>query len=166
MPLGLPPYLFTRPGTLDKPHSFLTGFEDCLSMLTEAQGLSPDHGQQAAKCSRALRRWPSGSLYFSEGTNKGQCQREKAAGTEVRFQDEGLRAGKGWDWQTGGVNSRNPAVGWVPPTAALWTGSASKTHILNTCFPAHADLGGVGPRQRKWITENDPGPASAVCSHL
>lgn len=120
-------------------------------------GPLPDHGHQVAKCSTggrktALRRWPSGHLYLSEGTSKGRRQgREKAAGTEVELQDKGLRAGEGLGpTDRRGVNSRNPAVRWAPPTAALWTGSASKTHILKTSFSAHAGILEGAGKFRRW----------------
>lgn len=120
----------------------------------------------------ALRRWPSGSLRFSEETSKSQCQEEKKQLEQKSVQDKGLRAGEGLGLadRRGELQDPPPAVRWAPPTAALSTGSVSKTHILNTCFPAHAgNLEGAG-KFRRWgpaeeVDHRDPGPSSLFPVH-
>lgn len=98
-PQGMP--LAYQPGTPDNPTLSSLGLRTVSEHAHLGTGPLPDHGHQVAKCSTggrktALRRWPSGRLYLSEGTSKGRRQgREKAAGTEVELQDKGLRAGEG-----------------------------------------------------------------------
>lgn len=59
---------------------------------------------------------------------------------------------------------------WAPPTAALWTGSASDTHVPDARAQLVLILGkvlgtlGGGHRPRKWFTP-DPGPSALFPVH-
>lgn len=91
------------------------------------------------------RRPPAVCISVKEPGRAGAKEERKQLGQKLGCRTRACEQVRCWDWQTGGVNSRNPAVRWAPPTAALWTGSASKTHILKTSFSAHAGtLEGAG----------------------